>query len=92
MKYAFNTWAYSSFPAWLPCYPLDEAIRRIAAIGYDGVEIPIFEGAPDHYAELGRELDRLDLDRTAIGVIPSVDMNPIGAEPAQREAALKHMA
>ncbi len=39
MKYAFNTWAYSSFPAWLPSYPLDEAIRRIAAIGYDGVEI-----------------------------------------------------
>ena len=39
MKYAFNTWAYSSFPAWLPCYPLDEAIRRIAAIGYDGIEI-----------------------------------------------------
>jgi sugar phosphate isomerase/epimerase len=24
---------------WLPSYPLDEAIRRIAAIGYDGVEI-----------------------------------------------------
>ena len=39
MKYAFNTWAYSSFPAWLPSYPLDEAIRRIVAIGYDGVEI-----------------------------------------------------
>jgi protein FrlC len=39
MKYAFNTWAYSSFPAWLPSYPLEEAIRRIAAIGYDGVEI-----------------------------------------------------
>jgi protein FrlC len=39
MKYAFNTWAYSSFPSWLPSYPLDEAIRRIAEIGYDGVEI-----------------------------------------------------
>ena len=39
MKYAFNTWAYSSFPVWLPAYPLDEAIRRLAAIGYDGVEI-----------------------------------------------------
>ena len=39
MKHAFNPSAYSSFPAWLPCYPLDEAIRRIAAIGYDGVEI-----------------------------------------------------
>ena len=39
MKYAFNTWVYSSFPVWLPAYPLDEAIRRIAEIGYDGVEI-----------------------------------------------------
>jgi hypothetical protein len=39
MKYAFNTWAYSSFPAWLPSYPLDEAVRRIATIGYNGVEI-----------------------------------------------------
>lgn len=38
-KYAFNTWAYSSFPVWVPSYPLDEAIRRIAAIGYDGIEI-----------------------------------------------------
>ena len=39
MKYAFDTWAYSSYPAFLPAYPLDEAIRRLAAIGYDGVEI-----------------------------------------------------
>jgi fructoselysine 3-epimerase len=39
MKYAFNTQAYNSFPAWLPSYPLDEAIRRIAAIGYHGVDI-----------------------------------------------------
>jgi fructoselysine 3-epimerase len=39
MRYAFNTWAYSSFPTWLPAYPLDETIRRLAAIGYDGVEI-----------------------------------------------------
>ncbi len=39
MKYAFNTWAYASFPTWLPAYPLEEAIRRIARIGYDGIEI-----------------------------------------------------
>ena len=30
MKYAFNTWAYSSFPVWVPSYPLDETIRRLA--------------------------------------------------------------
>ena len=36
MKYAFNTWCYGSFPVWLPSYPLDEVIRRLARIGYEG--------------------------------------------------------
>ena len=39
MKLAFNTWVYSSFPVWVPSYPLDETIERIAKIGYDGIEI-----------------------------------------------------
>lgn len=39
MKLSFNTWAYSSFPVWVPSYPLDETIKRIARIGYDGIEI-----------------------------------------------------
>lgn len=39
MRLAFNTWVYSSFPVWVPAYPLAETIRRIARIGYDGIEI-----------------------------------------------------
>lgn len=39
MKLAFNTWVYSSFPVWVPAYPLSEVIERIAKIGYDGIEI-----------------------------------------------------
>ena len=39
MRYAFNTWCYGSFPVWVPSYPLDEVIRRLARIGYDGIEI-----------------------------------------------------
>ena len=39
MKLAFNTWVYSSFPVWVPAYPLSEVIERIASIGYDGIEI-----------------------------------------------------
>ena len=30
------------------------AIRQIQAAGYDGVEIPVLSGDPDHYARLGR--------------------------------------
>lgn len=39
MKYAFNTWCYSCFPVWTPAYPLDEVIKRLSKIGYDGMEI-----------------------------------------------------
>ena len=39
LKIAFNTWVYSSFPVWVPSYPLTDTIERIAAIGYDGIEI-----------------------------------------------------
>jgi protein FrlC len=39
MKFAFNTWAYSSFPVWVPAYPLEEVIARLARIGYQGIEI-----------------------------------------------------
>lgn len=38
MKYSFNTWAYSSFPCWVPSYSFEETVKRIAKIGYDGIE------------------------------------------------------
>lgn len=39
MKLSFNTWVYSSFPVWVPAYPLAHAIERLASIGYEGIEI-----------------------------------------------------
>jgi fructoselysine 3-epimerase len=39
MRLSFNTWVYSSFPVWVPAYPLPETIKRLARIGYDGIEI-----------------------------------------------------
>lgn len=30
---------YSSFPSWLPAYQIEEVIKRLAEIGYDGIEI-----------------------------------------------------
>lgn len=54
MKLSFNTWVYSSFPVWVPSYPLEETIKRIARIGYEGIEIGA--AAPHAYpAYLGKE-------------------------------------
>jgi len=39
MKLSCNTWMYSSFPAWLPAYPLDYVIESLSRIGYDGIEL-----------------------------------------------------
>ena len=66
-------------------------LEDLKRCGYDGVEIPMFEGSPDHYAELGRHLRELGLEATGIGVIPTLDMNPIGADPRQQAAGLDRM-
>jgi D-psicose/D-tagatose/L-ribulose 3-epimerase len=60
-------------------------VERLARAGYDGVEIPIFDGKPGDYAALGRRLDDLGLGRTGITVIPSPDMNPLSEDPAVRQ-------
>jgi protein FrlC len=62
MKLAFNTWVYSSFPVWVPSYPLEEVVPRLAAIGYDGIEIGAASphAYPDYTGpERRREIRRL---------------------------------
>ncbi|SIR23837.1 protein FrlC [Rhizobium sp. RU20A] len=39
MKFAFNTFPFSSFPTFLPTYSLQDTIKILAGIGYDAVEI-----------------------------------------------------
>jgi protein FrlC len=99
MKYAFNTWAYSSFPSWLPSYPLDEAVRRIAAIGYDGVEIGC--AAPhawpaylskERRKELRNLLDACGLE--AVSLLPTPGggpgFNPASPLPEERDATVHY--
>ncbi len=66
-------------------------LEDLKATGYDGVEIPIFEGTPDHFARLGAMLDAIGLERTAITVVPTEDKNPIGKDAAQRKAAIDYL-
>jgi protein FrlC len=39
MKLAFHSWLYSSLASWLPSYPLEQVIREVAGLGYEGIEI-----------------------------------------------------
>lgn len=61
-------------------------LKRLKAAGYDGVEVPMFEGTPDHYARLGEILDGIGLERTAVSVL-GPGSNAIAADKAQQKAA-----
>ena len=65
-------------------------LDRLMATGYDGVEIPMFEGAPAHYAHLGAHLRDLGLAATGIGVLPA-GKSCVSPDPAERRAALDHI-
>ena len=65
-------------------------LQDIKATGFDGVEVPIFEGAVDHYERLAALLDRLGLQRTAIAAMGDPAMNLIGDAQA-RAAGVAHM-
>ncbi|HET6522474.1 MAG TPA: hypothetical protein VFG47_22015, partial [Geminicoccaceae bacterium] len=48
-------------------FPLIEALKRA---GYDGVEIPLFEGDVAHFREVGRVVRDNGLGCTAVTVMP----------------------
>ena len=65
-------------------------LRDIKATGFDGVEVPVFEGDVGHYKDLGRLLDDIGLDRTAVSAMGDPSMNLIGDE-AQRARGVDYM-
>lgn len=66
-------------------------LEDIRATGYDGVEIPIFDGTPDDFAATGKMLDDIGLERTAISVIPTPEQHPLSEDPAHRQAAVDYL-
>ena len=66
-------------------------IEDLKKTGYDGIEVPIFDGTPDDYANLGKMLDDLGMERTAISVIPTPDKNPLSADSGERQNAVEYL-
>ena len=66
-------------------------LENLKTTGYDGVEIPVFDGSPQDYSALAALLDELGLERTAVSVIPTSDKNPLSANPDERQAAVNYL-
>ncbi|MCL4205639.1 MAG: sugar phosphate isomerase/epimerase [Pirellulaceae bacterium] len=63
-------------------------LESLKDMGYDGVELPLFNLGLD-YAAWGRRLDDLGLDRTAVTVRGTED-NPISPDAAVRALGVEH--
>ncbi len=65
--------------------------ETIKAAGYDGVEIPVFEGTPGQYRTIGQSLSNLGLRRTAVGIVQNIEASPMSLSPAARSAGRDHL-
>ena len=82
MKFGVNTliWGAKFGPSDFHLLP------EIKANGFDGVEVPIFDPCTFDAAAVGRELDRIGLERTACTIVPG------GTSLASSDAALRQRA
>jgi D-psicose/D-tagatose/L-ribulose 3-epimerase len=64
---------------------------EIKKAGYDGVELPIFEGTPEHFYRVGQGLRDNGLRATAVAVMPDPGRDCTSNDPAVQDAALQHL-
>ncbi len=64
-------------------------LEQLKEIGYDGVELPFFQFDTAKAAALGKRLDNLGLERTAV-TCRTVDDSPISADPAVRKLGIEN--
>ena len=86
MKYGINLylWTDEMTDALLP------VLESLKGMGYDGVEVPIFDLDQSRWKRWAERLDDLGLERTANTVI-APEHNPVSEDPAVRKAAFEHM-
>jgi len=87
MKYSMNLllWTGEVTEGDLP------VIGQLKKLGYDGVELPLFEGGDlAHYEKLGKQLDDLGLGRTAVTIL-GADANPISPDSSVRKKGVETM-
>ena len=68
----------------------DGILEQIKEIGYDGVEVPIFEHDAAAFQRLGGKLDELGLERTAV-TVSTGDANPVSPDSSVRAEAVTRL-
>ena len=83
----------AGFNLLLWCTSLGDAeLRRcegLAEMGWDGVEVPVFEGTEEEHAALGRRLNDMGLDRTVVAIVS--DGDPLSDDAAARQKGIDHL-
>lgn len=69
-------------------FPLFGELKKT---GYDGVEVPIFEGEPEHFARIGRVLKDEGLRCTGVTVLPGEQHSSISPDSACRQGAVERL-
>jgi D-psicose/D-tagatose/L-ribulose 3-epimerase len=65
-------------------------LAKLKKAGFDGVEIPLFEGDAAHYRKIKGELQKNGLACTTVTCI-GPDNNPISMDPSVRKAAVERL-
>ena len=67
-------------------------LEKLKATGYNGVEVPVFDTSDlEHFEKIGAALDQLDLESTAVCVVPDEEHNPISPDASNRQGAVDHL-
>jgi D-psicose/D-tagatose/L-ribulose 3-epimerase len=65
-------------------------LGKLRQAGFDGVELPIFEGDEAHYKMLRAELNKQGFKCTAV-TVATPEANPISPDPSIRQAAIERL-
>jgi D-psicose/D-tagatose/L-ribulose 3-epimerase len=65
-------------------------LAKLKSTGFDGVEIPLFEGDAAHYQSIRKELDHLGLGCTTV-TVATPEANPISPDSAVRRQAVERL-
>src|SRR4051812_46806636 len=86
MKYGMNLLLWATHVT-AEHYPL---LAKLKKTGFDGVEVPVFEGDAAHYQGIRKELNNQGLGCTTV-TVATPEANPISPDASVRRAALDRL-